>query len=127
MSFSIILAVAIGGAIGSMMRYGVNVFAGQILPQNFPWGTIIVNIAGSLAIGLIIELSALRWNLALPAQAFLITGILGGFTTFSAFSLDAILLLQRGQTVYAVTYASGSVGLSLLAAMAGIWMVRQWA
>ncbi|TAH36097.1 MAG: fluoride efflux transporter CrcB [Alphaproteobacteria bacterium] len=124
MNPTMILAVAIGGALGSTARYLTNIGAGKFLGTDFPYGTMIVNIIGSFIIGYWMESMALRWNVGMELRAFLIVGILGGFTTFSAFSLDAILLLQRGQTTPAVIYICASVLLSLLATILGIICVR---
>ena len=87
--------VALGGAIGSAARYGVNVWSGRVLGADFPWATLAVNVIGCFAMGLLIELMALKLNVSLETRAFLTTGILGGFTTFSAFSLDFALLVER--------------------------------
>jgi CrcB protein len=124
MNPTMILAVALGGAVGSVVRYLTNIGAGKFLGTDFPYGTLIVNIIGSFIIGYWMESMALRWNVGMELRAFLIVGILGGFTTFSAFSLDAILLLQRGQTTQAIMYICGSVLLSLLATVLGIICVR---
>ncbi|HMT13541.1 MAG TPA: CrcB family protein, partial [Aestuariivirga sp.] len=87
--------VALGGALGSAARYGVNVLSGRMLGTAFPWHTLIVNVAGSFVMGALVGLMAARWNVGNDARAFLTTGILGGFTTFSAFALDFALLVER--------------------------------
>lgn len=122
-----VLWVALGGALGSMARYGVNVLSGRVLGTDFPWHTLIVNVVGSFAMGALVALMALRWNVASDTRAFLTTGILGGFTTFSAFSLDFALLVERRDYVLAGSYAAASVILSLAAIMAGLALVRQLA
>ena len=122
-----VLWVALGGALGSMARYGVNVLSGRALGTDFPWHTLIVNVAGSFAMGALVALMALRWNVASDTRAFLTTGILGGFTTFSAFSLDFALLVERRDYVLAGSYVAASVILSLVAIMAGLALVRQLA
>ena len=119
-----ILWVAIGGALGSAARYLVNVGAGRVFGMGFPWATLIVNIVGCFAMGVLIELMARRLNVGLDARAFLTTGILGGFTTFSAFSLDFALLVERKSYALAGAYAAGSVLLSLAAVFAGLSLVR---
>lgn len=116
--------VALGGAIGSAARYGVNVWSGRMLGSDFPWHTLAVNIIGCFAMGLLIELMALKLNASLETRAFLTTGILGGFTTFSAFSLDFALLVERKTYLLASAYAAGSVLLSLAAVFAGLYLVR---
>lgn len=118
-----IAAVAAGGAIGSVARYG---FAGAIQPAGsaFPYGILIVNVLGSFLMGVIVELGALKFNLSPELRAFLTVGILGGFTTFSAFSLDTVLLIQRAAPTMALVYVAASVILSVLALCAGLWLVR---
>ena len=119
-----ILWVALGGAIGSAARYGVNVWSGRLLGSEFPWATLAVNVIGCFAMGLLIELMALKLNVSLETRAFLTTGILGGFTTFSAFSLDFALLIERKTFALAGAYAAGSVLLSLAAVFLGLYLVR---
>ena len=116
--------VALGGAIGSAARYGVNVWSGRLLGSEFPWATLAVNVIGCFAMGLFIELMALKLNVSLETRAFLTTGILGGFTTFSAFSLDFALLIERKTFALAGAYAAGSVLLSLAAVFLGLYLVR---
>ncbi len=109
---------------GAAARYGVNISAPKLLGHGFPWATMIVNIAGSLAMGLLIGLMAHAWNTSQEMRVFLTTGILGGFTTFSAFSLDFAALVERKDHSLALAYAGGSVVLSLMAVFAGLWLVR---
>lgn len=116
--------VALGGAIGSVARYAVNVGVGKSLGSAFPWHTVIVNVVGCFAMGVLIELMARKLNVGQEARAFLTTGILGGFTTFSAFSLDFALLVERKTYGLAGLYAAGSVILSLAAVFAGLSLVR---
>lgn len=119
------LLVFLGGGLGSLLRYGVNRLAQAWLPAGFPWGTLIVNVAGGLAAGLIAGvLLAREAGTTGAASLFLMTGLLGGFTTFSAFSLDAVLLWQKGQGAAAIAYAIASVLLSLAAAAAGLSAAR---
>jgi CrcB protein len=119
-----ILWVAIGGALGTAARYMVNVWSGRIFGTAFPWHTLTVNIVGCFLMGVLVELMALRLDVSNDARAFLTTGILGGFTTFSAFSLDFALLVERKTMALAAVYALSSVGLSLLAVFAGLYVVR---
>lgn len=123
------LAVAlvfIGGGIGSVARHGVNVLSARLFGLDFPWGTFAVNLLGSFAIGLLAAFFAFRagaeWTQS--ARLFLITGILGGFTTFSSFSLDFAMLFERGATLPAFLYVAGSVGISLVAIFLGLYVGR---
>ena len=119
-----VLWVALGGAIGSAARYGINVWSGRVLGSAFPWHTLTVNILGCLAMGVLIEVLALKLNASTDVRAFLTTGVLGGFTTFSASSLDFALLVERKAYGLAGAYAAGSVLLSLAAVFAGLYLVR---
>lgn len=120
------LLVFLGGGIGAAGRHGVNVAAARLLGIGFPWGTLIVNILGSFAMGLIAAWFAFRLDTGLSqhARLFLTTGILGGFTTFSAFSLDAALFWERGAIVVAAAYVLVSVVLSIAGLFAGLALVR---
>jgi CrcB protein len=116
------LAVGVGGGIGALARYYI---AGWIQGASaFPWGIFAVNITGGLLMGMIVEAGALRLNLSPELRAFLTIGILGGYTTFSTFSLDSVLLLQKGEYAQATFYMIGSVVFSVLALVAGLWIVR---
>jgi CrcB protein len=119
----VILSVGVGGGLGALIRYFV---AGWVQPAGatFNWGIFVVNITGGLVMGLIVEASALKLNLSPELRAFLTTGILGGYTTFSTFSLDSALLLQKGEYALAAAYIIGSVVLSIAALFAGLWLVR---
>ncbi len=121
-----ILAVAAGGAVGAVGRYLIAAQALRLLGPNFPWGTLTVNVLGSFAMGVIVELSALRMSLSPPSRAFLVVGLLGGFTTFSAFSLDVSVLLERNEVGRAALYALMSVVLSVGALFAGLAVTRSW-
>jgi CrcB protein len=120
---NIVFAVGVGGGLGALLRYYV---AGLVQPAGylFNWGIFFVNISGGLVMGLIVEGSALKFNLTPELRSFLTVGILGGYTTFSTFSLDSALLLQRGEYLQAGGYIAGSVVLSILALFAGLWIVR---
>ena len=113
------LWVALGGAVGSSARYGVNLIAPRVLGFEFPWATMIVNILGCFAMGYIS--AALREKMPDDEnmRLFLTTGLLGGFTTFSAFSFDFFGLMQKGEMPSAVVYAVVSVALSIIAVMLG--------
>lgn len=121
-----LLLVAAGGAIGAGGRHLVNVMALRLFGPSYPWGTLIVNVTGSFAMGLLIG-GLVRWAPAEGGQAarlFLATGVLGGFTTFSAFSLDVAVLWDRGAVFAAAGYVAGSVAISILALFFGLWLMR---
>ena len=120
----IVLWVAVGGAIGAAARYLVGVQAGRLLGHDFPWGTLIVNVTGSFAVGVIVALFAHKMQASQEVRAVLTTGILGGFTTFSAFSVDFAVLAERKALAAAGFYVLGSVGLSIAALFAGLWIIR---
>jgi fluoride exporter len=113
-----------GGAIGAGARYLVNVGCARCMAPGFPWATLIVNIVGSVLMGLVVELVARRMDGSVEWRTFLATGILGGFTTFSAFSLDAANLMNRGDNAAALGYVLGSVVLSILGLFAGFSLAR---
>ncbi|MCG6902876.1 MAG: fluoride efflux transporter CrcB [Rhodobacter sp.] len=119
---STLLQVALGGAIGASGRYLTGVAAVRIMGHGFPWGTLAVNILGSFLMGcLVVVLAHTSGTRFAP---FLMTGILGGFTTFSAFSLDAVTLYERGQVGLAAGYVAASVLLSLAAMGVGLLTTR---
>lgn len=124
MKWTFILAVAAGGALGSVARYLVAIGFGKLLGPKFPWGTLFINVTGSLLIGVLAGLFAVRWNLPQAARVFLIVGICGGYTTFSTFSLDSFYLIERGEVAAACAYMIASVVLSVSALVAGIQIVR---
>ncbi len=117
--------VGAGGALGAMARYGSGVVITRLWGVAFPFGTIFVNVAGSLLMGLLIGALA-RFTPPWQAEArlFVAVGLLGGFTTFSAFSLDVVTLVERGATVQAVMYMAVSVIVSVLALLAGLLLIR---
>ena len=117
--------VFLGGGIGSVLRLGLLHASRLLLPPAFPFGTLIVNVIGGLAAGAIAAALLGRSSGGSdPIALFLLTGVLGGFTTFSAFSLDAYLLWQRGNTAAALGYIAASVLLSIAAVVAGFAAVR---
>jgi len=113
------LLAALGGAAGSVARYLMVSAAAGIFGPGFPWGTFGVNVLGSFAIGALMAAIALHWGGSSTLRVLLVTGFLGGFTTFSAFSYELMQLLQRQAFGAAAGYAVGSVGLSLAATFAG--------
>lgn len=120
----LLLLACAGGAIGAGLRHLVNIGAVRMLGAGFPWGTFAVNLAGSFLMGLLIEALALRYNGSPEIRTFLATGVLGGLTTFSAFSLDFVFLMQRGELAAAAFYLIGSVSLAILALFAGLHVGR---
>lgn len=119
-----LLSVALGGALGASARYLFAAQALRLFGPNFPWGTLGVNVIGSFLIGALVEAGALRLSLTPEMRAFLVTGVLGGFTTFSAYSLDVANLFEKKQAGLALLYAFGSMGLSIAAVFAGLYAVR---
>jgi CrcB protein len=119
-----VLYVALGGAIGAVLRYGViQQLIMRVHPGAFPLGTMLVNILGALCIGMIVAKTS-HYLMAENARLFLVTGVLGGFTTFSAFSIDTLQLFQRGEIWQAVLYVTLSVLLSLAACALGYLGMR---
>jgi CrcB protein len=118
------IAVALGGAIGSVGRFWLTAAMEALTGPRFPWGTLLINVLGSLMIGLVagITLTPARIAVHPDIRIFLMTGICGGFTTFSAFSLQTLELLQSGDTIPAFGYAIGSVVLCVVGTYAG-WAV----
>lgn len=119
-----ILLVAIGGALGSVARYLTGQVTLRWFGPNFPWGTLAVNIVGGLAIGILAELIARRFDGSPELRLFIVTGFLGGFTTFSAFSLEVSAMAERGDYVTALFYVLISVIISVAAVFAGLALVR---
>ena len=119
-----LLLVAIGGAIGASLRHLTNLAALRLVGPGFPWGTLTVNVVGSLVMGVFIELLARRFGGSNELRLFVATGVLGGFTTFSAFSLDVAVLYERGALGQAFGYAAASVIVSIAALFAGLWLAR---
>lgn len=112
------LAVAAGGALGAVSRYWLMLWVSAQGGMRFPWGTLLVNVLGSCAIGVLYVLISERIVLTEQWRALLVVGFLGAFTTFSTFSLDALLLLQEGRVLPALAY----VGTSVLLCLAGAWL-----
>lgn len=124
MGWNTILAIGAGGAIGAIARHFVAGSVMRFFGTGFPYGTLAVNILGAFVMGALVEAFALRFSLSQTAQAFLTVGLLGGFTTFSAFSLEVVLLIERHEWAPAILYATASVVLSVLALFAGLASVR---
>ena len=119
------LVVFLGAGVGGALRHGVNILTLRLTGEAVAYGTLFVNVAGSLLMGVLIEYLALKGHLAEPWRLLLTTGVLGGFTTFSAFSLDAALIYERGQWMLAAGYVLATVALSVGALFAGLFLVRQ--
>ena len=124
MQIGVLLAIAIGGAVGSLARYFVASTVQSAAWPGFPWGIFVVNVTGGLIMGIVTALGALKLSYTPEIRAFLTVGILGGYTTFSTFSLDSALLIERGAFTAAAAYVVGSAVLSILALFAGMWLVR---
>lgn len=120
-----VISVALGGALGASLRWLFTGWAMRVFGTGFPWGTFGVNVIGSFIMGVAAVVMMERfpgaWGRLAP---FLMTGVLGGFTTFSAFSLDALHLMERGRLLAAGGYVAGSVALSILALFAGLALAR---
>jgi CrcB protein len=119
------LLVAVGGALGSMARYGTGVLVGRAWSSSFPLGTMLINIAGSLAMGLFIGyLARTTPSWQADARLFVAVGIFGGFTTFSSFSLDTIAMMERGEIGLALLYVAVSVVIGVAALYGGLLLMR---
>ncbi|CAN7562694.1 fluoride efflux transporter CrcB [Mesorhizobium sp. LjRoot246] len=118
-----LLLVVVGGGIGAGIRHLTSMGALRLVGPNYPWGTMAINIVGSFAMGLFIAILARRGG-SNELRLFVATGILGGFTTFSAFSLDFATLWERGSTLPAFGYALASVIGAIVALFLGLWLVR---
>ncbi|WP_299863864.1 fluoride efflux transporter CrcB [uncultured Hoeflea sp.] len=120
-----LILVFLGGGLGAVCRHAANLGISRTVGHGFPWGTMAVNVVGSLAMGLLIAWLARRSAGDLDLRLLLATGFLGGFTTFSAFSLDVVALYERGALTAAAAYVMASVTLSILALFGGLWLARQ--
>lgn len=119
------LAIALGGALGSVLRFAAVGYLTPLLSYRFPLGTFVVNLLGSLLIGVAYVLLVEKTSLPVEWRLFFITGVLGGFTTFSAFSLEILQLWQEGHVFNALAYASSSVILGLLFAFVGMALAQK--
>lgn len=117
----IFIAIFAGGGLGSVLRYAVQMLLHErIVAYNFPWATFTVNLVGSFLIGLFYALSS-KFNLPEGLRLFLTAGLCGGFTTFSTFSNDSLLMLRQGEWLPFVAYAALSVTLGIIACLCGAW------
>ena len=119
------LFVFLGGGLGAAVRHTVNLLTARWFGIGFPYGTLTVNITGSLIMGLLVAWLAFKGGVSQHWRLFLTTGFLGGYTTFSAFSLDVAVLYERGAVWLAAGYVLVSVAVSILAVFAGLYLVRQ--
>src|SRR5882724_9041750 len=120
------LIVFLGGGLGAALRHGVNLASARLLGTAFPYGTLFENVTGSLAMGLLAGYFAFKGDASQHWRLFFTTGILGGYTTFSAFSLDTALLYERGEIGLALFYVLGSVVFSIAGLFAGLALVRHF-
>ncbi len=118
------LVVFVGAGIGGAARHGMNIWVARLMGTHFPWHTLVINILGSLAMGLVAGFFMERSDATGHLRLFLATGVLGGFTTFSAFSLDAILLWERHEYLLASLYVGGSAAGALIGLVLGLWSMR---
>ena len=119
-----VLAIAAGGATGAVLRHGLNNVIMTLVHPGFPLGIVVINILGSFLMGALTGVFAHVTEPSQAAKAFLTVGVLGGFTTFSAFSLDAVMLWERGEVAQSIVYVLSSVLFSIGALVLGLWMVR---
>ncbi len=125
MSLQMVLYVGVGGAVGAMARFITMSAIGHYFHGSLPWGTFVVNIVGSFALGALLEIMALQWSPSPEMRALLVVGTLGAFTTFSTFSMDLYYLLDRGEILQGLLYATGSVVLCVVGFWAGISILRE--
>lgn len=121
---SLLIAVAAGGAVGAVGRYLVVSGVGHWIGHGFPWGTLVVNVLGSIAMGVLVEVMAVVWSPSPEVRALLVVGVLGAFTTFSTFSLDVVVLIDRGELLPALAYILASVVLCVAGLYAGMHGMR---
>jgi fluoride exporter len=118
------LAIALGGALGSVLRFALNEAVSARFGRAFPWGTLSINVIGSFLIGLLAVLLIERWEVSPAVRLGLMVGVLGGFTTFSSFSLEVVNLMENGAFLRALLYVLASVSVCVVAAAAGIHLGR---
>jgi fluoride exporter len=118
------LAIGVGGALGAIARYALGSAVHRVIPGSFPYGTFIVNVIGCLTFGLVIALAESRFVDGPATRAFLLVGVLGGFTTFSSFTFETLELLRGGQVVHAAVNVIGQIALGLFALWGGIVLGR---
>jgi CrcB protein len=124
-SLAQIAAIAAGGALGSVLRFGLSLGVHALAGRGFPYGTLVVNVLGCLVMGVLFTLFVDRWSGNVVWRAGLLIGVLGGFTTFSSFSIETFNLIEQGESLKATLNVVGSVVLCLVATAAGVWLGRQ--
>ena len=125
MSVKLLFLVAFGGALGAVFRFVMMSGIGHVIQAGFPYSTLVVNVAGSFVLGLLTEIIEHNWTFGQEFQSFLLVGVLGSFTTFSAFSQDVVFLIESGELSLAALYIALSVVLSIAGAFAGMFLFRQ--
>ena len=125
MSAKLLLSIAAGGALGAVGRFVLMTHMGRWLGDGFPYGTLSVNVIGAFVLGMLVEFMALAWSPGEEVRAFLVVGVLGGFTTFSLFSMDAATLISRGDNLQASLYMGASVVFCVVGFYAGLAVFRQ--
>jgi CrcB protein len=118
------VVVFVGAGLGGTVRHFMNIWVARFAGTHFPMHTLVINVTGSLVMGMVAGWFALKGGATGHLRLFLATGVLGGYTTFSAFSLDAVLMWERHDYLLAAYYVGGSVVLSLLGLVAGLWIMR---
>ena len=118
------VVVFIGAGVGGAIRHAMNIWVARFMGTHFPWHTFVINITGSLVMGLVTGWFAQKVGAAGHLRLFLATGVLGGYTTFSAYSLDAVLLWERNEPLLCALYVGGSVVLAIGGLMIGLWVMR---
>ncbi|GGD10671.1 fluoride efflux transporter CrcB [Pyruvatibacter mobilis] len=121
---NMVLAIALGGGLGAVGRYAVGAGALALMGPGFPFGTLAANVVGGFLMGAVVEAGALKFSYSPELRAFLTVGLLGGFTTFSAFSLESALMIQRGEWALAFGYVAMSALFSIGALFCGLWLMR---
>jgi CrcB protein len=118
------VVVFVGAGVGGTIRHGMNIWVARFMGTHFPWHTFAINITGSLVMGLVAGWFAIKGGATGHLRLFLATGVLGGYTTFSAYSLDAVLLWERHEHLLAALYVGGSVIGAIAGLMLGLWIMR---
>ncbi len=122
-----LLSIALGGAVGALARHFLAGRVAVLFGHGFPYGTLVVNVLGSFIMGLLIITLATRFELSQEWRGFIVVGVLGGFTTFSTFSLETALLIERNELMQAALYVGSSVLFSIAALFIGLWLGRMFA
>ncbi len=122
-----LLSIALGGAVGALARHFLAGRVAGLFGHGFPYGTLVVNVLGSFIMGLLIITLATRFELSQEWRGFIVVGVLGGFTTFSTFSLETALLIERNELMQAALYVGSSVLFSIAALFIGLWLGRMFA